>query len=259
MLLTGATGGLGRTMAMVLAGAGAELVLTGRNEEELSKLASSLPGSGHSVQAADFGTIGAAVELAHRAGEIDILVNNAALPGTGRLDEFTEEQLSKALTVNLESPIQLTKALLPGMIERGRGKIVLIGSLAGKVSSPFSSIYNATKFGIRGFAFGLSADLAGKPVGVTLVAPGFVAEAGMFADAGTKAPPGLGTTTPSKVADAVLQAITGDKLEITVAPFAQRTAPHLGLITPAFNHRFPPGTSRQQTSQPPPRGPVAQR
>ena len=81
-----------------------------------------------------------------------------------------------------------------------------------------------------------------------LVAPGFVGVVGMFADAGTKAPPGLGTTTPSKVADAVLQAITSDKLEITVAPFAQRTAAHLGLITPAFNHRFQSGTSGQKTA-----------
>lgn len=248
MLLTGATGGLGRTMATGLAKAGAKLVLTGRSESALHELAATLPGEGHEVQPADFGTVGAAPELATRVGRVDILVNNAALPATGRLDHFTEEQLSKALTVNLEAPIQLTRALMPAMIEQGEGRIILIGSLAGKVSSPYSSIYNATKFGIRGFTFGLKADLAGTGVGATLVAPGFVADAGMFADANGKAPPGMGTTTPDKVADAVIKAINGNKLEIAVAPVLQRTAAHFGLATPSLNYRVQSGEAGQKAA-----------
>jgi len=235
-------------MATTLAKAGATLILSGRDEEELKKLAASLPGSGHEAQDADFAAIGAANELANRAGHVDILVNNAALPATGRLADFSEEELSRAIQVNLEAPIQLTKALLPAMMDRGEGKIVLIGSLAGKVSSPYSSMYNATKFGIRGFAFGLRADLEGTGVGITVVAPGFVAEAGMFADSGADTPPGMGTTTPAKVADAVVEAIKGNKGEIAVAPLVQRAGAHLGLVSPSLSHRLQSGKAGQKAA-----------
>ncbi|MBK5110342.1 MAG: SDR family NAD(P)-dependent oxidoreductase [Thermoleophilia bacterium] len=232
VLLTGATGGLGRTMADRLAGSGARLVLSGRNEDALQELADELPGPGHTVVAVDLGRPGAALELAEKAGEVDGLVANAALPSTGRLDALDAEQVARMLRINLESPIVLSQALLPGLLERRRGKLVLIGSLAGKLGSPRSSIYNATKFGLRGFAFGLKADLAGTGVGVTLVAPGFVREAGMFADAGVAAPAGLGTTTPDEVAKAVATAIEGDQLEITVAPAVQRAVARIAQVSP---------------------------
>jgi short-subunit dehydrogenase len=152
------------------------------------------------------------------------------------------------LRINLESPILLTQALLPGMIQRDRGRVVLIGSLAGKAGSPRSSIYNATKFGLRGFAFGLSGDLAGSGVGVSVVAPGFVREAGMFADSGAEAPAGMGTTTPGEVADAVVRAIEGDRLEITVAPPLQRTMAHIGLVSPRLSHRAQSGPAGQRAA-----------
>ncbi|MBK5233224.1 MAG: SDR family NAD(P)-dependent oxidoreductase [Thermoleophilia bacterium] len=249
ILLTGATGGLGRAMASTLAGAGAGMILSGRNEEALQALAAELPGSGHSVLAADLARPGAAKELAGRAGAVDGLVANAALPSTGRLTELTDEQVSRMLRINLESPILLSQALLPMMLERGSGKLVLIGSLAGKAASPRSSIYNATKFGVRGFAFALKSDLIGTGVGITLVAPGFVRDAGMFADAGREAPAGMGTTTPGDVADAVAKAIREDKLEITVAPRFQKTMAHLGLAIPTFSHRVQSGKSGQTAAE----------
>jgi short-subunit dehydrogenase len=235
-------------MATRLAEAGANLILSGRSRDALTELADSLPGEGHEVQEADFAAIGAASELANRAGHVDILVNNAALPGTGRLTDLSEEHLSRALQVNLETPIQLTRALLPAMLERDEGKIVLIGSLAGKAASPYSSIYNATKFGIRGFAFGIRADLEGTGVGITVVAPGFVGGAGMMVDAGVDAPPGLGATTPDKVAKGVLEAIRGNKGEIAVAPLATRVGSHIGLISPSLSHRVQSGKAGQKAA-----------
>ena len=83
---------------------------------------------------------------------------NAALPASGRVEDFDPEQIDRALDVNLRAPIQLTRALLPGMFERGRGHVVLVSSLSGKAASARSSIYSATKFGLRGFASGLRED-----------------------------------------------------------------------------------------------------
>lgn len=248
VLLTGATGGLGRTIAGTLAGAGAQLILSGRSVEALDQLAESLPGHDHTVLPGDLGGAGAALELAEAAGDVDVLVANAALPSTGRITELTGEQVARMLRVNLEAPILLAQSLLPGMQERGRGKLVMIGSLAGKAGSPRSSIYNATKFGLRGFVFGLAQDLAGSPVSATLVAPGFVREAGMFADSGASAPAGMGTTTPDRVATAVLKAISSQKVEIPVAPVVQRTMAHIGLISPHLSHRIQSGPAGQKAA-----------
>ena len=249
VLLTGATGGIGRSIASTLADAGGSLILSGRSAQALEELAANLPGSGHSVLAADLGDEGAALDLASAAGAVDVLVANAALPSTGRVTELSDAQVARMLRINLEAPILLAQALLPGMLDRGDGKLVMIGSLAGKAGSPRSSIYNATKFRLRGFVFGLDADLADTPVGVTLVAPGFVREAGMFADSGADAPPGLGTTTPKKVAAAVLKAIGSNRVEIAVAPLVQRTMAHVGLMSPHVSHRVQSGSAGQSAAE----------
>ncbi len=248
VLLTGATGGLGRSMALRLAGAGATLIVSGRNGDALSALVEELPGSGHSSVVSDLGEPEAASLLAAAVGPVDCLVANAALPATGRLGELSGEQVARMLRVNLESPILLTQTLLPGMLERNRGKVVLIGSLAGKAGSPRSSIYNATKFGLRGFAFGLRGDLVGTGVGISVVAPGFVREAGMFADSGARAPAVMGTATPAQVADAVVRAIEGDRAEITVAPAKQRALAHVALASPSLSQRFQSGSAGQKTA-----------
>jgi len=249
VLLTGATGGLGRAMALRLAAGGARVIVSGRSQAALAELADELPGSGHSVAVADLGRADGALQLAAEVGTVDCLVANAALPATGRLTELSGEQVARMLRVNLESPILLTQALLPGMLESGRGKVVLIGSLAGKAGSPRSSVYNATKFGLRGFAFGLSGDLVGTGVGVSVVAPGFVRDAGMFADSGAKAPAVLGTATPADVADAVMKAIAGEKMEITVAPVKGRAIAHIALASPSLSHRIQAGAAGQKTAE----------
>lgn len=235
-------------MALRLAGAGASLIVSGRSKDALSALVDELPGSGHSTAVSDLGQPDAASLLAAAVGPVDCLVANAALPATGRLTELSGEQVARMLRVNLESPILLTQALLPGMLDRNRGKVVLIGSLAGKAGSPRSSVYNATKFGLRGFAFGLSGDLVGTGVGVSVVAPGFVRDAGMFADSGAKAPAMLGTATPADVADAVMKAIAGERIEITVAPVKGRAIAHIALASPRLSHRFQAGAAGQKTA-----------
>ena len=146
----------------------------------------------------DLAEPGAAEWLANEAGDVDLLVANAALPGSGKLESFSTEEISRAVRVNLEAPIILTRVLMPGMIARGKGHLVYVSSLSGKAASPRASIYNGTKFGLRGFALALREDLAGDGTGVgaSVVLPGFIRDAGMFADSGAKAPPGTGTSTP---------------------------------------------------------------
>jgi short-subunit dehydrogenase len=231
-LLTGATGGLGRAIAKGLAAGGAAVVLSGRREEDLLALAESLPGDDHRVIVADLAEDGEAEKLAGAAEGVDILVANAGLPGTGWLTEFSAEEVKRALRVNLEAPMLLARALYPAMLERRAGHLVFVSSLSGKSASPRSSVYNATKFGLRGFALGLRTDLGPQGVGVSLVSPGFVRDAGMFADTGASTPPMMGTTTPSAVADAVLKAISADKVEIAVAPLLDRFAAHAGMVSP---------------------------
>jgi short-subunit dehydrogenase len=219
VLLTGATGGIGHAIARALAAKGAELILTGRRIDVLEPLASEL---GARSLAVDLSEPAEVDRLLSEAGELDILVANAALPGSGLLDSFTVEQIDRALDVNLRAPISMTHALAPGMVKRGRGHLLFMSSLSGKAATAGSSIYNATKFGLRGFAGAMRAELHGTGVGVSAVFPGFIREAGMFAEAGVKLPKGVGTRSPEDVAKATVQAIERNLGEVDVAPISLR-------------------------------------
>ncbi len=237
MLLTGATGGIGQATARALDARGARVVITGRRGEQLEQIAAALGGRPQ-VLRADLTEAADVAGLPGRAGTVDVLVANAALPASGPIDDFSPEQIDRALDVNLRAPIQLTRALLPGMVERGRGHLVLVSSLSGKVASVGSSLYSASKFGLRGFASGLREDLRGSGVGVTVVFPGFVAGAGMFAETGVSLPRGVGTRTPEQVADAVVRGIEQDKAEIDVAPLSLRAGTLLSSLAPVTAARI---------------------
>jgi len=248
-LLTGATGGLGRAIAHALAERGAQVALSARNREALEELAAELPGSGHTVLPADLADPDAAERLAAEAAGTEILIANAGLPAAGKVDDFTSEQVKRALRVNLEVPMLMARALYPSMLQAGSGHLVFVASLSGKAASPRSSVYNATKFGLRGFALGLRADISPRGVGVSLVSPGFIREAGMFADAGAKPPPGMGTSTPEQVGAATVKAIERNKVEITVAPLQQRLGAHLALVSPTISDKAQSGSAGQKAAQ----------
>jgi short-subunit dehydrogenase len=219
VLLTGATGGIGHAIARSLAQRGATLVLTGRRADVLEPLAAELGGR---AVAADLTQRDAPQRLVEAAGEVDVLVSNAALPASGTLDDFTPEQIDRALDVNLRAPIALAKLLAEPMARRGRGHLVFISSLAGRSAQPGGSLYSATKFGLRGFALALREDLRDHGVGVSTIFPSFIRDAGMFADSGAELPPGVGTRSPQDVADAVVHAIERNRAEIDVAPLSLR-------------------------------------
>jgi short-subunit dehydrogenase len=219
VLLTGATGGLGHAIARAFAQRGARLLLTGRRAEVLEALAAEMGGRALACNLAIREDVD---RLAREAAEVDVLVANAGVPATGALTTLSQERIDAILDVNLRAPILLARALAPGMIERGRGHMVFVSSLSGMAASPASSLYAATKFGLRGFALSIREDLRPHGIGVSVVLPGFIREAGMFADSGVKLPPGVGTRTPGEVADAVIAAIERNRAEVGVAPIMLR-------------------------------------
>ena len=228
-LLTGATGGIGNAIARALAGRGVRVTLTGRRAEILESLAAEIGGE---ALAADLTDRSAVDQLLERARTCDILVANAALPGSGEITDFTPDEIDRALDVNLRAPIALARAAAEGMSARGHGQIVIVSSLAGKVAPGRSSLYSATKFGLRGFALGLREDLRPHHVGVSVIYPGFIRDAGMFADSGVTLPRGVGTRTPDDVAGAVLRAIERNRAEVDVAPLTMRMGTYVGMVAP---------------------------
>jgi short-subunit dehydrogenase len=222
VLLTGATGGLGRAIAKALDQRGAHLVLTGRRAELLDEIVAEL----RSAEAlpADLAKREDVDALPGRAGQVDIFIHNAALPASGRLESYSTEQIDRALDVNLRAGIVLTRALLPPMTERGRGQLVYVSSMSGKIPTVRASIYAATKYGLRGFAGALRDDLHGTNVGVSTVFPGPIQGGGMWDDAGIELPWWVPTKSPEDVGSAVVKAIEANRPEIAVADPGQRAA-----------------------------------
>src|SRR3954464_12391173 len=142
VLLTGATGGLGQAIARGLAARGATLTLTGRRADVLEPLAAEVGGR---VIVSDLSEADAPERLLAEAGEVDVLVANAGLPGSGRLNSFSVEEIDRALNVNLRAPMLLARTLSEQMVERGRGHLLFMSSLSGRAASPGSSVYSATK------------------------------------------------------------------------------------------------------------------
>lgn len=244
VLLTGAAGGLGEITAKALAEAGATLILSSRNEQKLKEIAASLPGGPHEVVAADLLQPGAPEDVVARAGRIDLLVANAGRPGGWALDDTAAEDVAAAVRVNYESPIQMAKAVIPGMKKQGSGQIVLISSMAGKFALPESTMYSSTKAGLRAFGWALRPELARDNISVTVVAPGFIGEVGMFAKRGSKAPPLVGVISPQRYTKTLLAGIEKGKGEIAIASPQMRLLAQLSVFMPgvfarAFR-RMPP-------------------
>jgi len=229
VLLTGATGGLGGAIARALVAKGATLVLTGRRAEALEALAAE---TGGRPIACDLADPGAAEALARDVGEVDVLVANAALPASGELSSFSVEEIDRALMVNLRAPIVLARLLTERMAARRSGHLVFLSSLAGKAASPGGSVYSATKFGVRGFSLALREDLAPFDVGVSCVFPGFVRDAGMFADTEAALPFFVQTSTSAQVADGVVRAIEANRGEVDIAPLPMRAGALAATVAP---------------------------
>jgi short-subunit dehydrogenase len=234
-LVTGATGGIGQAIARDLAGRGASVVLSGRRADVLEPLAVELGGRAIVADLADRDAVAALME---ECGPVDILVANAGLPGSGTLNDFAPDQVDRVLDVNLRAPVMMARLATDEMISRRRGQLVFVSSVAGKIASSGASLYNATKFGLRGFSLALREDLRPHGVGVSAIYPGFIRDAGMFAEADVTLPWGIGTHTPGDVARAVSRAVERDLAEVDVAPLPLRLGARIAGVAPGLSARI---------------------
>ncbi|MEP7348131.1 MAG: SDR family NAD(P)-dependent oxidoreductase [Gemmatimonadaceae bacterium] len=238
-IVTGASRGIGPYIARTLAARGANVALAARNASQLDETRRACESSG--VRAIAIATDVTSMDdlrrlvdtVEHEFGPIDVLVNNAGIEITASVDGHSAGQVDDIVRTNLNAPIQLTKLVLPSMLARKRGAIVNVSSLAGKSATPYNAIYSATKHGLNGFTSSLAIELDGTGVTAGVVCPGFVADAGMWADTGKKAPRMMREVAPQRVADAVIKVIGGSS-EVLVAPGPIRPLFALAALFPGL-------------------------
>jgi short-subunit dehydrogenase len=173
VLVTGASRGIGEAMARRFASKGARVSLAARSADSLAALAGELGGTPFTVDLLDADAVDALIPRVEAdAGPIDVLVNNAGVETNQWLHLDDPQHLRDAIALNLEAPIILTRAVLPGMLARGRGGLVYTSSLAGSAGFPGLTVYAATKAGINNFVASLRLELRDTPVHLTLVAAG---------------------------------------------------------------------------------------
>ena len=183
-VVTGASSGFGELTSRMLAKEGAAVVLAARRAERLEALAAEIEGRGGRALAvrcdvtevADLQGLRDRVDEAF--GRCDVLINNAGIPGGGRFEDLSLEQIEQVIRVNLLGVLVCTKVFLPMMLDRQRGHIVNVGSLAGRYAAPGASVYSASKHGVVAFSEALYYELAPRGILVTSVNPGFAATEG---------------------------------------------------------------------------------
>ena len=223
VLLTGGSQGLGPIIAAGLIEQGANLALVARSRDKLESVAQQLQRPGQKVVAvpADLCASDFAPDLVERCrqqlGPIDIVIHNAGLENGGSFVKRSAAEIEQVIQTNLLAPLQLTRCLLPEMLERGQGHIVTVASLAGKMALPYAATYSASKAALLAWSASLRVELRNTGVGCSLVTPGFIAETGMFAAHGSQAPSYLGQKRPQDVARAVLLAISENRHEVVVS------------------------------------------
>jgi short-subunit dehydrogenase len=249
-VVTGGSRGIGPYIADALAKRGMNLLLVSRTATDLDNVASNLrlahPEVHVATLAADLGDPGTAERVFSAAeqelGHVDILVNNAAVEPQTRFHVLTPDEISYVLQVDLSTPILLSRLVLPGMVDRGYGRIVNISSMAGHVSFPFTEAYAAAKDGLTAFSRVLHSDYRRSGVWATSLILGAIKDTGLGArtmdEVGLKASTAF-ASRPEKVAAAVLKAVDKRKIEMVVSPgpgrFMKAMLDYFPGIGPALN------------------------
>ena len=246
VLITGASGGIGRAIATALRDAGAAVMLSSRSPAGLAAQARALApqydgGTGVAWHAADLTRSDdvAALCAAARAWDANVLVHGAGVPSFGRLESLRPETIGHALHANLLAPILLTQALLPHLRRQPRAQVICVGSALGRIGLPGFSVYSAGKFGLRGFAEALRRELGDGPVKVQYLGPRSTRTA--FNDAGVEAynrATGTAMDPPERVAAALLRLLEDEAAERYLG-FPERLAVRLnGFAAPLLDGAF---------------------
>lgn len=249
VLITGASAGIGEACARAFAAAGADLILAARTLPKLESLAKELSAS-HGVR-----VLPLMLDVRHRVAvertlgslepdwaDVDVLVNNAGLGrGMDKLHEGNPDEWDEMLDTNVKGLLSVTRFVVPGMVARGRGHVINVGSLAGRETYPGGNVYCATKFAVKALTRGLKMDLLGTPIRVTTIDPGMVETDFSVVrfrgdkERAAKVYENIEALRPEDIADAVLWAATRPPrvniTEMVVLPTAQASA--------TLNHRGP--------------------
>jgi short-subunit dehydrogenase len=171
VLITGASRGIGDALARRFAGAGARVAVVARSMDAIEKLAADVGGTAHRADLADPAQVATLIDRVEEdAGPVDVLVNNAGTsPTGGAVQDWSSAEIEQIYRVNLISPAELCRQVIPGMLRRGGGHIVNVSSLAGVSVFPGLAAYASTKSGLTQFTAGLRADLKNLPIGATVV------------------------------------------------------------------------------------------
>lgn len=219
VLVTGASSGIGAATARLLASRGARVGLVARRQERLQEvLDDCLESSPDSMMwVADLSDPARAAELALGAwdglGGIDVLVNNAGVPMRRHVTKLTTDEIERVMRVNFHSPVAMTLAILPAMLERRQGTIVNVSSLGGRLGIATEAAYCASKFALAGFSEAMAADLTGTGIRVRLVLPGAV-ETEIWEQPGNDPPLYEGPKIPAEeLAEGIASAIESDAFE----------------------------------------------
>jgi short-subunit dehydrogenase len=216
-LVTGASSGIGAATARALSSRGAHLLAAGSDARRTEDVAARVGGTAlvaDLAAAGAAGKLGAAAEAVH--GRVDVLVNNAGLGWAGRFAEMPEPEIARLVQVDLTAALELTRALLPGMAERGRGHVVSVGSIAGHAGGRGEAVYAACKAALAAFTESLRQEHARSPVGFSVVIPGPVATP-FFERRGVPYARGFPRPVPAeRVAAAIVDAIRRERAQVVV-------------------------------------------
>lgn len=233
ILVTGAGGGIGFAIAEQLASAGHQLILADLQSDLVSAKAAELQQAGWQAQALTLDlTAQASIEqLPSQAGAVDVLINNAGIQHVARLEDFPEQKWQQLLQVMLTGPAMLSKALLPGMRQRGFGRIINIGSIHALVASPYKSAYVAAKHGLLGFSKVVALENADFDFTINTVCPAYVRTP--LVEAQIEAQCREHNLSAEQVINQIMLAPMPQKAFIGVDEIAATTA---FLLTPAARH-----------------------
>ena len=236
-LVTGASRGIGAAVVRAAAKRGAQVGLISRSEDELRALLDEIGGRG-AVAAADVAERDqierAIAQLEAALGPPDILVNNAGIGAWGSFVDTEVHTFEKLMRVNYLGTIYPMKAVLPGMVARGRGHIVNVASIAGRIGAPFESAYSATKFAVAGLSEAVAIEVATRGVGISIVNPGPV-ETEFFAARGhpyTRKTPK--PVSAERVARDVITVVERDKLETFIPRWLKQAVVTRVVAAPMF-------------------------
>jgi short-subunit dehydrogenase len=242
VLLTGASGGIGRAMAHALFGSGAAVMLVGRSLAALTALAHEVSGPAQALpdrvgcHAADLCDPAAIEELsdAALAWGANVVVHNAGVPSFGRLESLVTADIERVLHTNLLAPMLLTQAMLPHLRRLSQAQVICVGSALGRIGLPGFSVYSASKFGLRGFAEALRRELGDSTVRIQYLGPRSTRTGFNSAEVETyNRATGAATDTPKSVAFALLELLASEAAERYLG-FPEKLAVRLNGLAPSL-------------------------